>query len=110
MIFVAGGSPKGIYHTRSEATNNPEIPFSGPGLESTGVLRLLRVVGALFAFGACQNSKATEWRHQKMLDFNTHENDWLERDTLVCCPDPEEDLVMRIERVARRTMDSDDLT
>lgn len=39
-----------------------------------------------------------------------HANDWLERDTLVCCPDPEEQLVMRIERIARRTMDSDDLT
>lgn len=43
---------------------------------------------------------------QRQLD----ENDWLERDTLVCCPDPEEKLVMRIERIARRTMDSDDLT
>ena len=39
-----------------------------------------------------------------------HENDWLERDTLVCCPDPEEQLIMRIERIARRTMNSDDLT
>jgi uncharacterized repeat protein (TIGR04076 family) len=38
------------------------------------------------------------------------ENDWLERDTLVACPDPDERLIMRIERVARRTMDSDELT
>jgi uncharacterized repeat protein (TIGR04076 family) len=38
------------------------------------------------------------------------ENDWLERDVLVACPDPEEGLIMRIERIARRTMDSDDLT
>jgi len=38
------------------------------------------------------------------------ENDWLERDTLVACPDPEEGLIMRIERIARRTLDSDDLT
>lgn len=36
--------------------------------------------------------------------------DWLERDSLVACPDPDERLIMRIERVARRTMDSDDLT
>lgn len=37
-------------------------------------------------------------------------DDWLERDTLVCCPDPEERLVMRIDRTARRRMTSSDLT
>lgn len=37
-------------------------------------------------------------------------NDWLERDSLVVCPDPDERLVMRIERMGRRTLDSDDLT
>jgi len=36
--------------------------------------------------------------------------DWLERDSLVACPDPEERLIMRIERLARRTLNSDDLT
>jgi uncharacterized repeat protein (TIGR04076 family) len=36
--------------------------------------------------------------------------DWLERDSLVACPDPDERLIMRIERIARRTMNSDDLT
>ncbi|HBX70685.1 MAG TPA: TIGR04076 family protein [Chloroflexi bacterium] len=38
------------------------------------------------------------------------ENDWLECDTLVACPDPEEGLIMRIERIDRRTMDSEELT
>ena len=37
-------------------------------------------------------------------------DDWLERDSLVACPDPEERLIMRIERVRKRTMDSDELT
>lgn len=37
-------------------------------------------------------------------------NDWLERDSLVACPDPDERLIMRIERIAKRTMNSDDLT
>lgn len=37
-------------------------------------------------------------------------NDWLESDSLVACPDPDERLIMRIERVARRTMNRDDLT
>jgi uncharacterized repeat protein (TIGR04076 family) len=38
------------------------------------------------------------------------DNDWLARDSLIVCPDPEERLVMRIERVSKRTMDSDELT
>ena len=38
------------------------------------------------------------------------EDDWLERDSLVACPDPDERVIMKIERVARRTMDSDALT
>lgn len=38
------------------------------------------------------------------------ENDWLERDSLVVCPDPDERLIMRIERIRKRTMDSDELT
>jgi len=37
-------------------------------------------------------------------------NDWLERDSLVCCPDPEERVIMRIERIARRSLDSSELT
>lgn len=37
-------------------------------------------------------------------------NDWLEKDTLVACPDPDEQLIMRIERVRRRKLDSDSLT
>jgi uncharacterized repeat protein (TIGR04076 family) len=38
------------------------------------------------------------------------EGDWLETDTLVCCPDPDERVVMRIERTRRRRLDSADLT
>ena len=36
--------------------------------------------------------------------------DWLERDSLVACPDPEERLIMRISRTGRRPMRSSDLT
>jgi uncharacterized repeat protein (TIGR04076 family) len=36
--------------------------------------------------------------------------DWIERDALVACPDPDERVIMRIERIRRRTLDSDDLT
>jgi uncharacterized repeat protein (TIGR04076 family) len=36
--------------------------------------------------------------------------DWLERDTLVCCPDPDEGLVMRIDRIGVCRLNSADLT
>jgi uncharacterized repeat protein (TIGR04076 family) len=38
------------------------------------------------------------------------EDDWLEQDSLVCCPDPEERVVMRIERIGERTLRTEDLT
>ena len=37
-------------------------------------------------------------------------NDWLTRDSLIACPDPEERLVLQIERRQRRLLDSDELT
>ena len=36
--------------------------------------------------------------------------DWLERDSLVACPDPDERLVMRIERIGRSVLATDELT
>nr|MDT0657704.1 TIGR04076 family protein [Micromonospora sp. DSM 115978] len=36
--------------------------------------------------------------------------DWLARDSHFACPDPEERLVMRVERTARRAMNSAELT
>jgi uncharacterized repeat protein (TIGR04076 family) len=36
--------------------------------------------------------------------------DWLARDSLVACPDPEERLIMRITRTGRRSLRSSDLT
>lgn len=38
------------------------------------------------------------------------EGDWLEQDSLVACPDPDERLIMRITRTARRSLRSGDLT
>jgi uncharacterized repeat protein (TIGR04076 family) len=38
------------------------------------------------------------------------DDDWLEQESLVCCPDPEERLVMRIERIGTRTLRGEDLT
>ena len=38
------------------------------------------------------------------------QEDWLEQDSLVCCPDPDERVVMRIERTAERVLRTEDLT
>jgi uncharacterized repeat protein (TIGR04076 family) len=37
-------------------------------------------------------------------------DDWLEQDSVVCCPDPDERLIMRIERIGRRSLRVQDLT
>lgn len=36
--------------------------------------------------------------------------DWLESDSLVTCPDPEEGVIMRIERLGRRRIRREDVT
>jgi uncharacterized repeat protein (TIGR04076 family) len=38
------------------------------------------------------------------------ESDWLEQDSLVACPDPDERVVMRIERIGERTLRTEELT
>jgi uncharacterized repeat protein (TIGR04076 family) len=38
------------------------------------------------------------------------EGDWLERDSLVCCPDPEERMIMRVERTGRCRIATEELT
>jgi uncharacterized repeat protein (TIGR04076 family) len=38
------------------------------------------------------------------------DEDWLEQDSLVACPDPDERLVMRIERLGERTLVTEELT
>jgi uncharacterized repeat protein (TIGR04076 family) len=36
--------------------------------------------------------------------------DWLEQDSIACCPDPEEGLTMKISRIGTVTMKTSDLT
>jgi uncharacterized repeat protein (TIGR04076 family) len=38
------------------------------------------------------------------------ESDWLERDSLACCPDPDERVVMRITRTRTCSLDPDSVT
>ena len=38
------------------------------------------------------------------------DEDWLERDALVACPDPDERVIMRIERTGERSLVTEELT
>lgn len=38
------------------------------------------------------------------------ESDWLDQDSLVACPDPDERVVMRIERIGERELVTEELT
>jgi uncharacterized repeat protein (TIGR04076 family) len=38
------------------------------------------------------------------------DEDWLERDALVACPDPDERVIMRIERIGERSLVTEELT
>ena len=38
------------------------------------------------------------------------DEDWLEQETFIACPDADERLIMRIERIGERRMRSEDLT
>ena len=39
-----------------------------------------------------------------------HPNDWMEKDALIACPDPDERLIMRVERINKRKLKGSDLT
>jgi len=38
------------------------------------------------------------------------EHDWMATDSLIACPDPEERLIMKVERLDPRNLEHDDLT
>lgn len=57
----------------------------------------------LYALGAVLPLLAAK---QRALD----PDDWMARDSLIACPDPDERLIMRIERLEQRRLESDDLT
>jgi uncharacterized repeat protein (TIGR04076 family) len=78
----------------------------GDYFELTESSRLRIPDGKHFCLYARQSVVPLLTPKQRQLD----PNDWLERDTLVACPDPEERLVMQIERVERRTLRTEELT
>jgi len=79
-------------------------------------------VGDWFELTESSRLRIPEGRHfcvyalQSVLPFlaakqrELADGDWLEQDSLFACPDPDERLVMRVERIARRTLPTSELT
>jgi len=78
----------------------------GDYFEVTGSNRLRLPPGKHFCIYALSAVLPLLAAKQRELE----ENDWLNRDALVACPDPDERLIMRIERLEKHTLNSDDLT
>ena len=78
----------------------------GDSFELTESSRLRIPPGRHFCIYALQSVLPFLAAKQRQLP----ESDWLEQDSHVACPDPDERVIMRIERIGRRTMQTDELT
>lgn len=78
----------------------------GDYFELTESSRIRIPEGKHFCLYALQSVIPLLTPKQRVLD----PSDWLEQDTLVACPDPEERLIMQIERIGHRTLQTADLT
>ena len=79
-------------------------------------------VGDYFEITESNRLKITEGKHFCIYALNSvipfiaakqrelSENDWLAQDSHIVCPDPEEQLIMKIERIGKQALDSEDLT
>lgn len=78
----------------------------GDSFELTESSRLRIPAGKHFCLYALQSVLPLLPAKQRQLP----DEDWLERDTLVACPDPDERVVMRIERIGERRLETEELT
>jgi len=78
----------------------------GDYFEVTESSRLRIPAGKHFCIYALQAIMPLLAARQRELDSN----DWLSRDTLFACPDPEERLIMKLERIGKRRLITDELT
>jgi len=68
--------------------------------------RLRIPAGKHFCIYALQSILPFLAARQRELDAN----DWLSRDSFFACPDPEERLIMKLERIDKRKLITDELT
>ena len=78
----------------------------GDYFEVTESSRLQIPAGRHFCIYALQSVLPLLAAKQRQLP----DGDWLEEDSHVACPDPDERVILRIERLGRRTMRTSDLT
>jgi uncharacterized repeat protein (TIGR04076 family) len=78
----------------------------GDYFELTESSRLRIPEGKHFCIYALQSVLPFLAAQQRALD----PADWMAHDTIIACPDPEERLMMKIERIGRRKLNTDDLT
>ncbi len=78
----------------------------GDYFEVTESNRLRIPAGKHFCMYALQSVLLLLPARQRELD----PADWMAHDTLVACPDPDEQLIMKIERIARHPLNTEDLT
>jgi uncharacterized repeat protein (TIGR04076 family) len=78
----------------------------GDYFEVTESNRLRIPPGKHFCIYALQSVLLLLPARQRELD----PKDWMAQDTLVACPDPDERLIMKIERISKRRLDTDELT
>lgn len=62
-------------------------------------------VGQTFCFWAIQSVMPLLPAKMRRLP----DSDWLEQETKVCCPDPNEGLIMRVDRIGEVTLRTSDL-
>ena len=78
----------------------------GDYFEVTESSRLRMPPGQHFCIYALQSVLLLLPARQRELDAA----DWMGRDTLVACPDPDERLIMKIERIGKQRLNTQDLT
>jgi uncharacterized repeat protein (TIGR04076 family) len=78
----------------------------GDYIEVTESSRLRIPAGKHFCLYALSSVLPLLPARQRALD----PADWMSRDSLIACPDPDEGLIMKIERIGKRTLNTDDLT
>src|SRR6185295_16851517 len=110
----AASRKRGQYGLRMTEMRLYDIRVTVERIEGRSVCGL--EVGDYFEVTESNRVRIPAWKHfclyalQSVLPLlpakqrRLPDSDWLEQDSLVCCPDPDERVVMRIERIGERVL------